>query len=130
MCACFSNSLHCTAILTPNTTIAPKIAAYTRMRTAIVPPPGQGSTVIDVSNEGSLSRLHSIFWTSRRQKNGKKDSELCGTRSVIRKNATYFAGGCFFSIFAQVSRRVVVRLNTGLPGEESGSAQKYPNRSN
>ena len=29
-----------------------------------------------------------------------------------------------FSIFAHVSRSVVVRLNTGFPGAESGSTQK------
>ena len=30
----------------------------------------------------------------------------------------------FFSTFAQVSRSPTVRLKTGLPGKESGSAQK------
>jgi hypothetical protein len=35
-----------------------------------------------------------------------------------------------FSIFAQVSRSPIVRLNTGVPGCESGSTQKYPMRSN
>ena len=34
------------------------------------------------------------------------------------------------SIFAQVSFNATVRLNTGLPGFESGSTQKYPKRSN
>ncbi len=37
---------------------------------------------------------------------------------------------CFFSIFAQVSFNATVRLKTGLLGVESGSAQKYPRRSN
>ena len=31
---------------------------------------------------------------------------------------------CFFSTFAQLSFRATVRLNTGAPGFESGSAQK------
>ena len=35
-----------------------------------------------------------------------------------------------FSILAQVSFRASVRLNTGLPGVESGSTQKYARRSN
>src|SRR5690606_32447528 len=35
-----------------------------------------------------------------------------------------------FSILAQVSRSVTVRLNTGRSGVESLSTQKYPNRSN
>src|SRR5580704_3567599 len=39
-------------------------------------------------------------------------------------------GVCFFSTFAQVSFRATVRLNTGLPGFESESTQKYPRRSN
>ena len=37
---------------------------------------------------------------------------------------------CFFSTFAHVSFSATVRLNTGFPGLESGSAQKYPRRSN
>jgi hypothetical protein len=37
---------------------------------------------------------------------------------------------CFFSIFAHVSFNAIVRLNTRLPGFESGSTQKYPRRSN
>ncbi len=37
---------------------------------------------------------------------------------------------CFFSIFAQVSLSVTVRLKTGLPGRELRSVQKYPWRSN
>ncbi len=43
-----------------------------------------------------------------------------------RSNPLY----CFFSIFAQVSFSATVRLKTGLLGVESGSAQKYPRRSN
>ena len=35
-----------------------------------------------------------------------------------------------FSIFAQVSRSVTVRLKTSRSDVESGSTQKYPNRSN
>ena len=40
--------------------------------------------------------------------------------------------GCLprFSILANVSLSVTVRLKTGLPGVESGSTQKYPRRSN
>src|SRR5579862_8174818 len=37
---------------------------------------------------------------------------------------------CFLSTFAQVSFNATVRLKTDLPGFESGSAQKYPRRSN
>jgi hypothetical protein len=37
---------------------------------------------------------------------------------------------CFFSSFAHVSFNAIVRLNTRLPGFESGSTQKYPRRSN
>lgn len=37
---------------------------------------------------------------------------------------------CPFSIFAHVFFSATVRLNTGFPGFESGSAQKYPMRSN
>lgn len=37
---------------------------------------------------------------------------------------------CFFSTFAQVSFNATVRLKTGFPGFESGSALKYPKRSN
>jgi hypothetical protein len=37
---------------------------------------------------------------------------------------------CPFSILAHVSFRATVRLNSGFPGFESGSAQKYPMRSN
>jgi hypothetical protein len=36
----------------------------------------------------------------------------------------------FLCILAHESRSVIVRLNTGLSGVESGSTQKYPNRSN
>jgi len=36
----------------------------------------------------------------------------------------------FFIIFAQASRKVTVRLKTGVSGVESGSAQKYPILSN
>lgn len=36
----------------------------------------------------------------------------------------------FFSIFAHVSFRLTVRLNTSLPGALSTSTQKYPCRSN
>ena len=36
----------------------------------------------------------------------------------------------FFSTLAQVSFSATVRLNTGRPGLESGSTQKYPSRSN
>jgi hypothetical protein len=39
-------------------------------------------------------------------------------------------GRCPFSILAHVSFRATVRLNSGFPGLESGSAQKYPMRSN
>src|SRR5262249_14449359 len=35
----------------------------------------------------------------------------------------------FFSIFAHVSFSATVRLKTGLPDLESGSAQQYPKRS-
>ena len=35
-----------------------------------------------------------------------------------------------FSILAHVSFSATVRLNTGFPGAESGSTQKYPKRSN
>ena len=42
-----------------------------------------------------------------------------------------FAGWSFFSILAQVSRSVTVRLKTRAPGRESfESTQKYPCRSN
>ena len=37
---------------------------------------------------------------------------------------------CFFSTLAQVSLRDMVRLKTREPEAESGSTQKYPNRSN
>ena len=37
---------------------------------------------------------------------------------------------CPFSIFAHVSFSATMRLNIGFPGFESGSAQKYPMRSN
>jgi len=37
---------------------------------------------------------------------------------------------CFFSIFPHASFSATVRLKTGAPGFESGSAQKYPRRSN
>lgn len=37
---------------------------------------------------------------------------------------------CFLSTFAHVSFSAMVRLNTGLPGFESASTQKYPRRSN
>ena len=40
-----------------------------------------------------------------------------------------YCGG-FFSTFAQVSRKLTVRLNTMVPDAESLSAQKYPSRSN
>ena len=43
--------------------------------------------------------------------------------------ASYFFS-FFFSTFAQVSFKAAVRLNTGRPGFESGSTQKYPRRSN
>ena len=43
---------------------------------------------------------------------------------------TGWLGYCFFSILAQVSFRATVRLKTGLAGVVSGSAQKYPRRSN
>ena len=36
----------------------------------------------------------------------------------------------FFTIFAQASRNVTVRLKTGVSGVESGSTQKYPILSN
>jgi hypothetical protein len=42
---------------------------------------------------------------------------------------TYFPP-CFLSTLAQVSFNATVRSNTGLPGFESGSTQKYPRRSN
>ena len=37
---------------------------------------------------------------------------------------------CFFSTLAHASFNATVRLKTGFPGLESGSAQKYPRRSN
>ena len=37
---------------------------------------------------------------------------------------------CFFSTLAHASFSATVRLNTGFPAFESGSAQKYPSRSN
>jgi hypothetical protein len=40
------------------------------------------------------------------------------------------SGRYLAAIFAQESRNVTVRLNTGRPGAESGSAMKYPVRSN
>ena len=54
---------------------------------------------------------------------------------VVFRSCDIFRPGSFqefpdFSIFAQVSLSVTVRLNTGFPGVESGSAQKYPIRSN
>src|ERR1700691_2284645 len=42
--------------------------------------------------------------------------------------STFFS--TLFSTLAQVSFSATVRLNTGCPGLESGSTQKYPRRSN
>ena len=36
----------------------------------------------------------------------------------------FYLSSCLLAIFAQVSFSVTVRLNTGAPGRESGSAQK------
>ena len=47
-------------------------------------------------------------------------------RKLFSPSADYF----LFSILAQVSFSATVRLKTGFPGAESGSAQKYPRRSN
>src|SRR2546425_8357371 len=55
--------------------------------------------------------------------------ELHGT-FVYHRGHGYAFPGCLFSILAQVSFSATVRLNTGLPEVESGSAQKYPRRSN
>ena len=50
-------------------------------------------------------------------------------KSSARDSALFYPVG-FFSILAQVSRNVTVRLKTMLPRDESLSAQKYPSRSN
>jgi hypothetical protein len=49
----------------------------------------------------------------------------------LKNVSVYFFFCCAFSIFAHVSRSVTARLKTNAPGLEStGSALKYPNRSN
>jgi hypothetical protein len=55
---------------------------------------------------------------------------LCGLRVFAVRFVLFYYPFVAFSIFAQVSRSVTVRLNTGFPGRASRSAQKYPLRSN
>ena len=59
-----------------------------------------------------------------------KETTLLGHEPARRVQRGILVHPAFFSIFAQVSLSATVRLNTGLPGAESGSAQKYPRRSN
>jgi len=69
-------------------------------------------------------------YCSFRHGNFKLGDECGESRVIGRKLFSPSADYFLFSILAQESFNATVRLKTGFPGAESGSAQKYPRRSN
>ena len=59
-----------------------------------------------------------------------EDARKMFVRATVERCSGDQLARCPFAILAHVSFSATVRLNTGFPGFESGSAQKYPMRSN
>ena len=101
---------------------------------------GSGASVVRVSPAAGVSAEHwgsgiyggAAYWRGKALSQGLRQRVISLTHCT-RIPPPHYPTRSYPScrlIRAQLSRSVVVRLNTGAPARESASTQKYPSRSN